>query len=75
MLIGHVHNINYIDFMTQIVPIEVMQNAKMIEVLYKKEIRNVNQVKCFYGIQNDEHYAVIKSEDEKTIHAIIRMYE
>ena len=50
-----------------------MQNAKKIEVLYKKEIRNVDKIKCFYGVQDDLQYAVIKSEDEETVHAIIRI--
>ena len=70
---GHVHNINYIDFVTQVMPLEVMQNAKIIEVLYKKEIRDEETIKCFYGIQDNKHYAVIKSEDEKNIHAILRI--
>ena len=61
MSIGHVHNINYIDFIKQIMPID------------KKEIRNVDKIKCFYGIQDNFHYAVIKSEDEQTVHAIIRI--
>ena len=73
MSIGHVHNINYIDFATQIMPIEKMQKAKTVEVLYKKEIRDVEKIKCFYGIENDFHYVVLKSEDEKMVHAIIRM--
>ena len=70
---GHVHNINYIDFVTQIMPIETMQNAKSVEVLYKKEIRDVEKIKCFYGVQDEYSYVVIKSQDEKNIHAIIRI--
>ena len=70
---GHVHNINYIDFVTQIMPLEVMQNAKTVEVLYKKEIRNEDKIKCFYGIQDGFHYVTIKSEDEKSLHAIVRI--
>lgn len=70
---GHVHNINYIDFITQIIPEKVMQEAKTIEVLYKKEIRNVDKIKCFYEIENKSHIAVIKSEDEQTLHAIVKL--
>lgn len=70
---GHVHNINYIDFVTQVMPIEVMQNAKSVEVLYKKEIRDVDKVKCFYTEQDEYHYATIKSEDESELHAIVRI--
>ena len=70
---GHVHNINYIDFATQTMPLEVMQNAKMIEVLYKKEIRDVENIKAFYAKDNEYNYCVIKSEDKQTVHAIIRL--
>lgn len=74
MSIGHVHNINYIDFVTQAMPMEAMQNAKTVEVLYKKEIRDADKIKCFYGMQDNYHYAVIKSEDEQTVHAIVRIF-
>ncbi len=70
---GHVHNINYIDFATQVMPLEVMQNARKIDVLYKKEIRNVENIKAFYGKDEEYNYCVIKSEDEQIVHAIIRL--
>lgn len=52
---------------------DAMQNAKVIEVLYKKEIRDVDKIKCFYAVKDSFHYAVIKSKDEKNIHAIVRL--
>jgi len=61
------------DFATQMIPMEKIQNAKTVEVLYKKEIRDVEKIKCFYGVENDFQYVVVKSEDEKTVHAIIRI--
>ena len=70
---GHVHNINYIDFATQVMPLEVMQNAKKVEVLYKKEIRDVENIKAFYGKEDEKNFCVIKSEDEQIVHAIIKM--
>ena len=70
---GHVHNINYIDFATQVMPLDVMQNSKNVEVLYKKEIRSENTIKAFYSNSGDFHYCVIKSEDEQIVHAIIRI--
>lgn len=72
---GHVHNINYIDFVTQIMPLSVMQNAKKVDVLYKKEIRDVENIKCFYKLENECHYVVIKSEDENVTHAIVRIID
>ena len=70
---GHIHNINYIDFATQIMPLEIMQNTKKVDVLYKKEIRDVEKVKAFYSKENDCSYCVIKSEDETVLHAIIKI--
>ncbi len=70
---GHVHNINYIDFATQVMPLEVLENAKKVDVLYKKEIRDVEEIKAFYGKEGENHFCVIKSKDENTVHAIIRM--
>ena len=69
----HVHNLNYIDFASQLYPYEVMEEATNIEVMYKKEIKENETIKCFYGIEDDNHYVVIKSEDEKIIHAIIKL--
>ena len=62
---GHVHNLNYIDFASQILPYEVMQNATNIEIMYKKEIKEFTNVKCFYTKTENEHFVTIKSEDEK----------
>ena len=70
---GHVHNINYIDFVTQVMPLEIMQNAKIVGVHYKKEIRNEDVIKCYYGIKDNNYYSVIKSEDDKIVHAILRI--
>ncbi len=69
----HVHNLNYIDFASQLFPYEVMHNATNIEVMYKKEIKENDVIKCFYGIEDDAHYVVIKNEDESIIHAIIKL--
>ena len=68
---GHVHNLSYIDFASQVVPLEAMQNAMKVEVLYKKEIRESDKVKCFYACENDVHYAILKSQDEKILHAVM----
>ena len=72
---GHVHNLNYLDFASQVVPLEVMQNAMKVEVLYKKEIKEKDQVKCYYAMENNVHYAILKSADEKVLHAVISFQE
>jgi medium-chain acyl-[acyl-carrier-protein] hydrolase len=69
----HVHNLNYIDFANQVLPYDVMQNAKNVEVMYKKEIKENDIIKCFYMHDNNIHNVVIKSEDESIIYAIIKI--
>lgn len=70
---GHVHNLNYIDYASQVLPYETMQKATSIEVMYKKEIKENDIIKCLYAMQDDASYVTIKSEDEKVLHAIIRL--
>ena len=50
-----------------------MQNSKKVEVLYKKEIRGADKIKCFYVVSENVHYAVIKSYDEENVHAIVKL--
>ena len=71
----HVHNLCYLDFAYEALPEEVYKNVEFnsIEILYKKEIKYGEKIKCFYYLSNNEHYISIKSEDESTIHAIIRL--
>ena len=69
----HVHNLNYIDFASQIFPYEVMQEATNIEVMYKKEIKYGDKIKGFYFIDGNEHIVTIKNDDETVIHAIIKI--
>ena len=70
---NHVHNLNYIDFASHILPYEIMQNANSIEVMYKKEITEMSNIKCLYSIENNSHIVTIKSKDEKILHAIIKL--
>jgi len=69
----HVHNLDYIDFASQIFPYEVMQEATNIEVMYKKEIKYGDKIKGFYSIDGNEHIVTIKNDDETVIHAIIKI--
>ena len=43
-----------------------------IEIMYKKEIKYKDKIKCLYKCENNEHIVVIKSEDLKTLHAIVK---
>ena len=73
----HVHNTYYLDFAYEALPEEVYEkdNLDNIEILYKKEIKLGETIKCFYAKDENSHYIVIKSEDEQTVHSIIRLDE
>ena len=44
------------------------------EIMYKNEIKFGENVKAIYSKDENEHYVAIKSEDENTIHAILKFY-
>lgn len=73
----HVHNTYYLDFAYEALPEEVYEkdNLNNIEILYKKEIKLGETIKCFYAQDKNSHYIIIKSEDEQTVHSIIRLDE
>ena len=70
----HMHNVYYLDLAYEALPDEVYKNCKFdnFEIMYKKEIKFGESVKCFYSCIDDVHYITIKSDDEKTLHAIIK---
>lgn len=73
----HVHNTTYLDFAYEALPEEVYEHANInnFEVMYKKEIKLGETIKCFYTKIDNSHYVVIKTEDEKFIHCVIRLDE
>lgn len=73
---NHMHNLNYIELANEALPDEIYRGALFNEVriTYKKEIKLGDVVKCKYAFKDDKHIVVIRSEDEKILHAIIEMY-
>ena len=70
---GHVHNLDYLDLAYKALPEEVYKKEfKILDIMYKKEIKLDETVKCFYSNENGVHTVSIKSEDEKFLHSIIR---
>lgn len=70
----HVHNTFYLDFVEEVIPEELSSiEFSNIEIMYKKQILGKGNVQVFYSKIEEDHYIVIKSEDEKTLHTIIKM--
>ena len=72
---NHLNNLYYLDYAIESLPEEVYENNTFnnIEIMYKKEIKYKDKIKCLYKCENNEHIVVIKSEDLNTLHAIIKL--
>ena len=73
---AHVHNINYLNYAYETLPDEVYENNifNNIEIMYKRQIKLGDKIVCLYTKEENKHIVTIKSEDEKTLHAIVELY-
>ena len=73
---NHMHNLNYVDLANEALPEEAYNNGNLnnIRITYKKEIKLGETVKCKYSFVDGKHFVVIKSQDNKTIHALVELY-
>ncbi len=73
----HMHNTTYLDIAYEVLPEEVYKNAIInnIEIMYKKEAKLGETIKCFYTKLENSHYIVMKSDDEKDLHCIVKLDE
>ncbi len=71
---NHMNNTYYLDLADMLLPDE-LKNIKVesFEVLYKREIKYKEKVKCFYSEKDESKFITIKSEDLNTLHAIIKL--
>lgn len=69
----HLHNIFYLDIANEALPENIYENNLFdnFEIMYKKQIRLHDTVKSCYCLDEDTHKVVIKSLDDKKIHAIV----
>lgn len=73
---NHMHNLYYLDLAYDALPKEVYENCSFdnVEIMYKTGAKLYDRLKCFYSKIDDEHFVTIKSEDEKILHSIIKLY-
>lgn len=73
---NHMHNLNYLDLAYEALPEDVYKNNSFdnIEIMYKTGATLYEKLKCFYSQIENEHFIVIKSEDETILHSIIKLY-
>ncbi len=72
----HVNNLCYLDFAFETLPEKIYNslNINNVEILYKKEIKYKDTIKCFYSYTDNKHVITIKNENSSIIHAIIALY-
>lgn len=73
---SHVNNLCYLDFAYEALPLDVYSSldTSTIEIIYKRQLRYPNKIKCFYSNSDGKHIVTIKSDDLATTHAIISIY-
>ncbi|MDO4869485.1 MAG: thioesterase [Bacillota bacterium] len=69
---GHVHNSIYINLAEQILPKELYDDPfDCVEVFYKLEITNGDNVLLEYNVDEDRHYVAVRQKADRKIHAIV----
>lgn len=71
----HMHNLNYLDLVNEVLPENLYKEKDFddVRITFRKEIKLCEKVRCKYAVQENSHIVVIKSEDDKVLHAIIEM--
>lgn len=74
-VIGHMHNLYYLDLAYDALPEEIYEQRPFdnIRIMYKKEVKLGETVKCKYTKIGDKNIVVIKSKDDKVLHSIIEL--
>lgn len=72
----HMHNLNYLYLAYEALPEEEYNKRPFnhVRIQYKNQIKLGETVKCKYAKEENKNIVVIKSEDDKTLHAIIEIY-
>ena len=71
----HMHNLYYLDLAYETLPNDIYTNNEFnqVEIMYKKEIKLGESIKCLYSCTEQKHLIAIKSLDDNTLHAIIQL--
>lgn len=74
---NHMNNIFYMDLVDIVLPDKISQNneCNYFEIMYKKEIKYKDRVKCLYTEDDDCCTITIKSKDTDELHSIIKLYK
>ena len=73
---NHLHNLDYINIAYEALPEEIYNGEELnnVHIMYKHQVRLNQKVKCFYSFENNRHNIAIKSNDGKTLNAIVQLW-
>ena len=73
---GHVHNLSYLDGAYEVLPLHLYQGKEYneIQISYKKEIREGDQVKAAFKAITEECCQIVFSSNGK-LHAVVQLQE
>jgi acyl-ACP thioesterase len=71
----HMNNTYYavVSEMTLPEEIKIKNEYSGLEIMYKKEIKYKDKIKCMYGQTEDAYVVTIKNEDLSELHAIVKL--
>lgn len=67
----HMNNLCYLDIAEELLP-EDLLTCNKFEIMYKKQIKIDDNVTAFYGVNNNENYIVVKSNNGNIVHTIMK---
>lgn len=72
----HVHNLNYLNFAYEVLPISVFDGPEPnnLEVYFRREIKYGDTIKSFLHFDDGVCTVAVKSDDLNTLHAIVKLY-
>lgn len=72
---NHMNNIYYLEVAEMTLPDEIRKNNNYtgFEVMYKKEVKYGDTIRCLYAENEDSYIVAIKNEDLSDLHAIIKL--
>lgn len=72
----HMHNLYYLDLAYEALPEDVYEKRPFdnVRIVYKKEIKLGDKIKCHYAKKDNKNVVIIKGADDKILHSIIELY-
>lgn len=74
-VIGHMHNLYYLKLAYEVLPEEIYKQRPFndVRIMYKKEIKLGENVKCKYSKNENKNIVAILDENEEVLHSIVEL--